>query len=112
MIRPVHVGGHLGGFHADIAAVLFVSTLAGAALCGLAVVAYRRRRSRPYLLVSVALAALLARPLVGLGSSAAMVSAEAHHLLEHALDAVFVALVLAAVYHARSVEHRLDEEEL
>ncbi|WP_254282005.1 DUF7471 family protein [Haloarcula salina] len=112
MIRPAHVGGHLGGFHADIAAVLLVSTLAGAALCGLAVVAYRRRRSRSYLLVVVALAALLARPLVALGSSAAMVSAETHHLIEHALDTVFVALVLAAVYYTRSVEKRLDEGEL
>jgi hypothetical protein len=35
---------------------------------------------------------------------------DTHHLLEHGLDVVLVALVVAAVYYARTVERRVEEE--
>lgn len=106
------VGGSLGGGTWDIAAVVVLSAVAGAVLCGLAAAAYRQRRTRPYLLIALALTALFARPLVALLSGFALVSAPTHHLLEHALDTLFVVLVLGAVYYARTVEKRLDEEGL
>jgi hypothetical protein len=106
------VGGSLGGGTWDIAAVVVLSAVAGAVLCGLAVTAYRQRRTRPYLLIALALTALFARPLVALLSGFELVSAPTHHLLEHALDTLFVVLVLGAVYDARTVEKRLDEEGL
>jgi len=105
------VGGYLGGGTWDIAVVV-LSAVAGAVLCGLAVAAYRQRRTRPYLLIALALAALFARPLIALLSGFALVSEPTHHLLEHALDTLFVVLVLGAVYYARTVEKRLDEEGL
>jgi hypothetical protein len=110
MSQPAHVGVHLGGVHVDLVVVLTVSALAAAVLCGLAVVAYRRRQSRAYLLVVLALAALVARPLIGALSATALLDADLHHLLEHGLDAIVVLLVLGAVYYARSVERRLEDD--
>jgi hypothetical protein len=106
------MGGHLGAGNWDIAAVAVLSAVAGAVLCGLALIAYRQRGTRAYLLLLLALTALFARPLIALLSEFAMVSAPTHHLLEHALDTLFVALVLGAVYYARTVEKRLNEEGL
>ncbi|MGB9954065.1 MULTISPECIES: hypothetical protein [unclassified Haloarcula] len=104
--------GHLGTGSWDIAAVVVLSAVAGAVLCGLALAAYRQRGTRAYLLISLALTALFARPLVALLSGFSLVSGPTHHFLEHVLDTLFVALVLGAVYYARTVEKRLDEEGL
>jgi len=110
-MEPPSVGSYLGGGTWDVAAVV-LSAVAVAVLCGLAVAAYRQRRTRPYLLITLALIALFARPLVALLSGFSLVSAPTHHFLEHALDTLFVVLVLGAVYYARTVEKRLDEERL
>jgi predicted permease len=111
MTWPGHAGIHVGELHADFAAVLAVSAIAALILCGLGLAAYRRRRSRAYLLVTLALAALVARPLVAVLSAAAVVPPDLHHLIEHALDVVVVGLVLGAVYYARTVERRVEEGE-
>lgn len=82
-------------------------TLAGlgsALVAGLGLAAYARRRSGSYLLVALALAALLARSAVAVATMTGTISFDPHHTIEHALDFVLVALVLAAVYYARSVE--------
>lgn len=110
MVRPLPLDVHVGGLQLDVALVLAVSAVATGVLCALGVAAYRRRRSRAYLLVVLALAALVARPLVGALSTTPLVSPETHHLLEHAIDAVVVGLVLGAVYYARAVERRLEED--
>ncbi|WP_137683124.1 DUF7471 family protein [Haloarcula mannanilytica] len=111
-MNALSIGGHAGGGSLDIAAVVGLSAVAGAVLCGLALLAYRQRGTRAYLLILLALTALFARPLIALLSEFAIVSAPTHHLLEHALDTLFVLLVLGAVYYARTVEKRLDEEGL
>ncbi|MBX0293513.1 DUF7471 family protein [Haloarcula nitratireducens] len=111
MIRPGHVGVHWGDFHADFAVVLAVSAVATAALCILGLSVYRRRGSRAYLLLALALVALVARPLVAGLAMLGTISPATHHTLEHGADAVVVALVFGAVYYARSVEKRLDSEE-
>lgn len=89
------------GVHGQSPATLVLLTL-GAALtavvAGLAVAAFVRRRSRPYLLVALALVALVARTAVGFAGYADVVGPELHHQLEHALDIVMSALVIAAVY--------------
>ncbi|EMA13196.1 DUF7471 family protein [Haloarcula marismortui] len=106
------IGGHSGVESWDIVAVVVLSAVAGAVLCGLALAAYRQRGTRAYLLIALALTALFVRPLIALLSGFSVVSAPTHHLLEHALDTVFVVLVLGAVYYARTVEKRLDKEGL
>ncbi|MFC7154024.1 hypothetical protein ACFQPA_00960 [Halomarina halobia] len=92
------------------AAVLTLATLGSAALFGLGVAAFLRRQSRSYLLVALALAALLSRSVVAGFAITGHVSASEHHLLEHALDAVMVGLVVGAVYHARTVARRFDHD--
>ena len=84
-------------------ALLALAGLGSAVVLGLALAALVRRRSRSYLLVTLALATLLARTGVAAVSLAGSMDAGVHHWLEHALDAAMAALVVAAVYDARSV---------
>lgn len=89
---------------ADSLALVVVLGLAGlgaALLLGLALAALVRRRSRPYLLLAAAVAAVLARTAVAGFTVTGHLSIDTHHLLEHGLDVVLVALVVAAVYTAR-----------
>jgi hypothetical protein len=82
---------------------LGVAALASAVLTGAALAAFLRRRSRPYLLVALALGALLARTAVAGASLSGWLAGDVHHVLEHGLDVVMASLVIAAVYYARSV---------
>jgi membrane glycosyltransferase len=79
-------------------------------LLGLALAAYVRRGSRSYLLVVGAFVALLARSVVAGLTMTGVLPASGHHLLEHGLDVVLVALVVAAVYHARTVTREVDPQ--
>ncbi|WP_277540427.1 DUF7471 family protein [Haloarcula laminariae] len=110
MIVPGHVGGHWGALHVDFTAVLAVSALTTAALCLAGLTAYRRRGSRAYLLVTLALAALVAQPILGGLAMVGAVGPAAHHTLEHGADAVVVLLVLGAVYDARRTGRRREVE--
>ena len=101
MIVPAHVGIHLGDLHVGLLVIVAASALVATLLFGLGVVAYRRRRSRAYLLVAVGLGVLLARPLLGALSVTALVPADTHHALEHGFDVLLLVLFLAAVYYAR-----------
>jgi hypothetical protein len=85
---------------------LLVPTLALAAvgtasLTALGLVALDRRRSLPYLLVTLGLATLFARTAVGWLTAAEVVVPSTHHLAEHGLDALTAALLLGAVVFAR-----------
>lgn len=82
-------------------AVLGVAAVAGTLVIGVALAALYRRRSVPYLLVTLAFATLLARTVVGVGLMLGGLDETAHHTLEHGLDAVMAGLVVAAAYTAR-----------
>jgi len=84
-------------------AAVSAATIGTTVLLGLAVAAVVRRRSRPSLLLAAAFAALLARSAVVAFSALGVLSAADHHVFEHALDVALVALVVAAVYYARTV---------
>lgn len=92
------------GLSWPLVAALSVAGLGAAVLAGAALAVFLRRRSRSYLLVAFAFVALLARTGVAVASMAGALSLNYHHLLEHGLDVVMAALVVAAVYYARSVE--------
>lgn len=102
----------MSGGHAPLGEpVLLVSILATAALvtlplAGTAAVAYYRRRSRTYLLVALALFALVARIGVAAGTVAGIVPQGVHHLAEHGLDVTIAALLVGAVILARGIDHR------
>lgn len=61
-------------------------------------VAYRRRRTGQYRLISAAVGALVLRSLVGAGTVLGIVPMPVHHFVEHSLDFLIAATVLYAVY--------------
>jgi heme A synthase len=82
--------------------------IGGAVLLGLALAAFVRRRSRPYLLIVAAILALFGRSVVAGLTVGNVLSPATHHVLEHGLDVLLVALVVAAVYYARTVTTEVD----
>lgn len=84
--------------------------LASAGVIGLALAALVRRRSWPYLLVTLALGTLLARTGAAVASLWLLLPEGIHHLLEHALDVLMAALVIAAVVTARRAREEVDHE--
>lgn len=88
--------------------VIGVAIVGTALLLALAVLAFSERRSRPYLLVALAVAALFLRAVVGGASMLALLGPTTHHLVEHALDVIVVGLVIGAVYTARATDRQLD----
>jgi hypothetical protein len=86
------------GYTPVLAGVLVLATLGTVALLGLSIIAYHRRGTRSYLLVSVVLALLSGRTLVGLGTVFGVVPMVAHHLVAHTIDLLTAALLLYAVY--------------
>jgi len=92
------------GLSLPLVAALAVAGVGAALLTGAALAVFLRRRSRSHLLVALALAALLARTAVAGASLAGAMALDSHHLVEHSLDVAMAALVVAAVYYARSAE--------
>ena len=88
--------------------VLVAGVVGGAVLFALGVVAYARRRSASYLLLTVAIAALVSRVLVGGLAFGGMIDGPIHHLAEHGLDVVTLAAVVGAVYFARQSRGQAD----
>ncbi len=85
-----------------------VGAVGAACLLGLAFAAFLRRRSRSYLLVVGAVTALFGRSAIAGVAVMGHVPSSSHHLWEHGLDIILVALVIAAVYYARSVDRRVN----
>ncbi|MCU4925441.1 hypothetical protein OB905_05485 [Halobacteria archaeon AArc-dxtr1] len=69
-------------------------------VCGL--VAYSRRRSTRYLLISIVLGLLAVRSVVGLGTVFGFVPMAGHHLIGHGIDFTIAVLILYAVYRSGS----------
>lgn len=81
-----------------------LSALGATAVFTLAVLAYRRRRTTPYLLVALAIGALALRPLVGVGTVLGAVPMDVHHTVEHFLDVLIIGLLIGALLSLRSLE--------
>ena len=82
-----------------------IAAMGTALLLGVAFAALVRRQSRPYLLLVAAFTALLGRSVVAGFSMFGMLSPTTYHLFEHGMDVLLVALVVAAVYYARTVSY-------
>jgi len=78
--------------------VVAVAGVGTGALFLVSLLAYRRRRSPQYRLISLAVGALLARSVVGAGTVLGVVPMPVHHFVEHSLDFLVSAIVLYAVY--------------
>jgi uncharacterized membrane protein len=92
-----------------LAVVLVVAGLVSAVIITLGLVAFARRRSWSYFLVTLALATLLVRTLFGILTLNDLLNPTSHHILEHGLDILTVLLLLGAVYTARTVDRRGGE---
>lgn len=102
-IRHAVLGGTAGewpGVEGSLllVAVILLAALGTGVLLFASVVAYRRRRSTRYALVTLAVGALFGRSIVGIGTVYGVVPMTVHHLLEHTLDFTIALLVLYAVY--------------
>lgn len=100
----LHATAGLGPSGSEVAMIslLVFGGLASAALAGLSVVAFSRRRSRSYLLITLALVALVFKALLGGLWMIQLLPITQHHLLEHSMDFSIAALLIAAVYYART----------
>lgn len=76
---------------------ILLSGVGTAALLVVATLAYRRRRSRPYLFVVLAIGTLALRPIVGAGAALGHVPTEHHHTVEHLLDVGIILLLVGAI---------------
>ena len=101
-VSLARLGGEWVSYPASmlILAVLSLAGIGTGILFSASVVAYRRRRSRRYALITVAVGALFFRSIIGLGTVLGVVPMVVHHLLAHGLDFAIAALVLSAVYRS------------
>lgn len=101
-VIPIPVTATVGGWGVEgslpLLAVVTVAGVGTGLLFLVSLVAYRRRRSAQYALISVAVGALLARSVVGAGTVLGVVPMPIHHFLEHSFDFLIAAVVLYAVY--------------
>ncbi|ELY51699.1 DUF7471 family protein [Natronolimnohabitans innermongolicus] len=81
-------------------AVIVLAVLGTTILFGCGIVAYSRRRSTRYLLVTAVLGLLVTRSIVGLGTVFGLVPMTIHHLVEHSVDFSIAVLILYAVYRS------------
>jgi heme A synthase len=79
-------------------AVLGLSALGTLALFVVAAASTHRRRSRPFVLLTVAIGLLVLRSVVGIGTVLGVVPMVVHHLAEHGIDFLIAVLVLSAIY--------------
>lgn len=79
-------------------AVLVLAAVGTTVVFALSLLAYRRRRERSYLLISVAIGLLVVRTGVGFGTVRGVTPMLYHHLVEHTFDFMIAVLVLSAAY--------------
>lgn len=91
-------------------AIVTAGAVGTSLLLALAVTAFVRRQSRSYFLIAAAFAALLGRSIVVGLTLNGILTPTGHHLLEHTFDVILVALVIAAVYYARTIATEAEFE--
>lgn len=97
--------GILGGFGDPLLGIILIfSLLASAPLAVFGLLAYRRRRTRPYLLVAIAFVLFLLKSVLGGVSIIGGWSTGTHHLIEHGFDFLIASFFLGAVYLSRRTD--------
>jgi hypothetical protein len=95
-------GGNWPGVEGSLLllSVILLAGIGTGLLFVVSIFAYRQRRSRRYLLVTVAVGALFVRTIVGFGTVSGLVPMTTHHLVEHSFDFSIAAIILYAVYRS------------
>ena len=83
-----------------LVAVIVLAVVGTTVLFCCGVVAYSRRRSTRYLLITAVLGLLVVRSVVGLCTVFGLIPMSVHHLVEHGFDFAIAVLVLYAVYRS------------
>ncbi|WP_226042571.1 hypothetical protein [Natrinema sp. DC36] len=83
-----------------LVAVIVLAVVGTTALFVVGLVAYSRRRTTRYFLITVVLGVLVVRSVTGLGTVLGLVPMTVHHLVEHGFDFLIAVLVLYAVYRS------------
>ncbi|PGF18229.1 hypothetical protein CP556_04545 [Natrinema sp. CBA1119] len=83
-----------------LVAVIVLAVIGTTALFVVGLVAYSRRRTTRYSLITVVLGVLVVRSVTGLGTVLGLVPMTVHHLVEHGFDFLIAVLVLYAVYRS------------
>lgn len=97
-------GGPSGMAEPLLAVILLLSILASVPLAVFSLLAYRRRRSMPYLFVAIGFVLFLLKSVLGGVTILGGVGIEIHHLLEHGFDFLIAVFLLAAVYVSRRAD--------
>ena len=79
-------------------AIISLAAVGTTAVFALSLLAYRRRRERSYLLISVAIGLLVVRTAVGFGTVRGVTPMLYHPLVEPPFDFLIAVLVLTAAY--------------
>jgi len=96
----------VAGVPVTYALVIAAEWLVASTLFALLGLAFRRRRSTPYLLLWVASSMLLIKSLVGLVPIVTAFDPTTHLLIDHGLDVVMVVVALGAIHYARHTSPR------
>jgi hypothetical protein len=102
MTGTVPVPGHvLQTTDPVLVTVLLFGMVVSTVLVAVGTVAWQRRRSLPYLLVTLALGTLAVKGVVGFSVLADLLPMATHHTIEHGLDLLMAVLLVGAVVFAR-----------
>lgn len=101
---PLHFGASLS--ESLLVVALGIGTVLSVLFAAMSLLAYFKRRTVSYLLVAVAFSTFLGKTSLGLAYLTGRMNVDTHHSLEHSLDVVMMALVLVAIYYARTRERR------
>lgn len=82
--------------------IIVLAVVGTIVLFGLGLIAYSRRQTLRYLLITFVLGMLVARSVVGLGTVLGIVPMTVHHLIEHSFDFIISIIILYAVYRSGS----------
>ncbi|AHG01483.1 hypothetical protein HALLA_03580 (plasmid) [Halostagnicola larsenii XH-48] len=95
------------GFSVLLLGVIILAALGTTVLFLGSLVAFWRRRTAPYLGITIALALLVIRTLVGFGTLSGVVPMPIHHLVEHSFD-FFIAVVILYTAYSTGSPRRTD----
>lgn len=88
------------GFSPVLTGAILLAGIGTTVLCLVSISAYLQRRSTRLLLVVIALAALVMRTIIGLGTMFGIVPMTVHHLVSHSLDFFIAIVILYGVYRS------------
>lgn len=77
---------------------IILAALGTTALFLVSVIAYRRRRTFPYLIIMVAIGLLVFRTAIGFATMFGYVPMTLHHVIEHLTDFLIAALIIFLLY--------------